>query len=249
MDTDLLHDPVRDALKAGAGAAEAVGSERGALSVGVRLGELEEVEREESAAISACASWSASARRWWPAPTSRRPPAPAWSSAPWPWPALAPEDPYAGLAPQDRLARGPMPRPRPLRSRAPARPSSWKPPPARPRAPPAPSPGASATAKAASASWSEGAGGCVDQRRLRRRATSGSGFTPVGLGHRRRRLRAWSAARTGARRAGAVRPADAPSSIGLRRRPARGARGSAPRKIDSTTAAVIFDNRGLRASC
>ena len=42
----LLH--ARDALKAGADAAEAVGMERRALTVSSREGELEEVEREES---------------------------------------------------------------------------------------------------------------------------------------------------------------------------------------------------------
>ena len=45
---DLLHDLVADALKAGADAAEAVHADRRALSLGVRNGELEEVEREES---------------------------------------------------------------------------------------------------------------------------------------------------------------------------------------------------------
>ncbi len=47
-DTELLNDVVAAALKAGADAAEAVVSERRSLSVTVRLGDLEEVEREES---------------------------------------------------------------------------------------------------------------------------------------------------------------------------------------------------------
>src|SRR5690606_27203633 len=46
--SDFLHDLVARARKAGADAAEAVFAERRSLSVGVRLGELEEVEREEA---------------------------------------------------------------------------------------------------------------------------------------------------------------------------------------------------------
>jgi PmbA protein len=48
MEDSLLADVVADALKAGADAAEVVGAERRALSINVRLGKLEEVEREES---------------------------------------------------------------------------------------------------------------------------------------------------------------------------------------------------------
>ena len=48
MDENLLNDVVVAALRAGADAAEAVGAQRQALSITVRLGELEEVEREES---------------------------------------------------------------------------------------------------------------------------------------------------------------------------------------------------------
>jgi PmbA protein len=48
MDDNLLNDVVSAALKAGADAAEAVFAERQSLSVSVRLGELEEVEREEA---------------------------------------------------------------------------------------------------------------------------------------------------------------------------------------------------------
>ncbi|MFY8143746.1 MAG: TldD/PmbA family protein, partial [Caulobacter sp.] len=43
---DILSDIVAAALRAGADAAEAVSAERAALSVGVRNGALEEVERE-----------------------------------------------------------------------------------------------------------------------------------------------------------------------------------------------------------
>ena len=108
MDVELLHDLVRSALAAGADAAEAVGAERSALSVSVRLGELEEVEREESRdlglrvfvgqrqAVVSGSDISTGAR----AKLIERAVAMA---------RLAPEDPYAGFAPEDRLAKGPLP--------------------------------------------------------------------------------------------------------------------------------------------
>jgi len=108
MDDNLLHDVVAAARKAGADAAEAVFAERQSLSVSVRLGELEEVEREEardlglrvfignrSATVSG-SDISAEAR----AKLVERAVAMA---------RLAPEDPYASLAPRDRLAQGPFP--------------------------------------------------------------------------------------------------------------------------------------------
>ncbi|MFY8208795.1 MAG: TldD/PmbA family protein [Caulobacter sp.] len=108
MDDNLLHDVVAAARKAGADAAEAVFAERQSLSVSVRLGELEEVEREEardlglrvfigqrSATVSG-SDISSEAR----AKLIERAVAMA---------RLAPEDPYASLAPQDRLAHGPFP--------------------------------------------------------------------------------------------------------------------------------------------
>src|SRR5512143_1893048 len=107
MDENLLNDVVAAALAAGADAAEAVGAERRALSITVRLGELEEVEREESrdlglrvfvgqrqASVSG-SDVSAEAR----AKLVERAVAMA---------RLAPEDPYASLADPDRLARGPL---------------------------------------------------------------------------------------------------------------------------------------------
>jgi PmbA protein len=107
MDENLLNEVVAAALAAGADAAEAVGAERRALSISVRLGELEEVEREESrdlglrvfvgrrqASVSG-SDVSAEAR----AKLVERAVAMA---------RLAPEDPYAGLADPDRLARGPL---------------------------------------------------------------------------------------------------------------------------------------------
>ena len=108
MDADLLHDTIRRALAAGADAAEAVGSSRRALSVSVRLGELEEVEREEARdlglrvfvgqrqAVVAGSDISEAAR----GRMAERAVAMA---------RLAPEDPYAGFAPADRLAKGPFP--------------------------------------------------------------------------------------------------------------------------------------------
>jgi PmbA protein len=107
MEESLLADVVAAALKAGADAAEAVGAERRALGINVRLGELEEVEREESrdlglrvfvgqrqATVSG-SDISAEAR----AKLVERAVAMA---------RLAPEDPYGGLAPKDRLAKGPF---------------------------------------------------------------------------------------------------------------------------------------------
>jgi PmbA protein len=108
MDENLLHDVVQAALKAGADAAEAVGAEGQSLSISVRLGKLEEVEREESRDIGlrvfigkqqatvSGSDVSPEAR----AKLVERAVAMA---------RLAPEDPYAGLAPQDLLARGPFP--------------------------------------------------------------------------------------------------------------------------------------------
>ena len=108
MDENLLQDVVQAALKAGADAAEAVFAERQSLSINVRLGALEEVEREEArdlglrvfigqkqASVSG-SDMSGEAR----AKLVERAVAMA---------RLAPEDPYAGLAPRDRLARGPWP--------------------------------------------------------------------------------------------------------------------------------------------
>ena len=108
MDENLLNDVVAAALKAGADAAEAVGAERRALSIGVRTGALEEVEREESrdlgvrvfvgkrqASVSG-SDISAEGRT----KLIERVVAMA---------RLAPEDPYAGLPDAERLARGPLP--------------------------------------------------------------------------------------------------------------------------------------------
>ena len=108
MDENLLHDVVAAALRAGADAAEAVMAERQSLSVTVRLGALEEVEREESrdlglrvfvgrkqAAVSG-SDISSEAR----SKLIERAVAMA---------RLAPDEPYASLAPEDRLAKGPLP--------------------------------------------------------------------------------------------------------------------------------------------
>ena len=108
MDENLLNDVVAAALRAGADAAEAVGAQRRSLSISVRTGELEEVEREESrdlglrvfvgqrqATVSG-SDISPEAR----AKLVERAVAMA---------RLAPEDPYAGLADPARLASGPLP--------------------------------------------------------------------------------------------------------------------------------------------
>lgn len=108
MDENLLQEVVAKAKAAGADAAEAVFAERQSQSVTVRLGALEEVEREESRDLGvrvfvgrrqATVSGSdvSSEGR---AKLIERVVAMA---------KLAPEDPYASLAPEDRLARGPLP--------------------------------------------------------------------------------------------------------------------------------------------
>lgn len=108
MDENLLNDLVSAALKAGADGAEAVGAERRSLSIGVRNGDLEEVEREESrdlglrvfvgrrqASVSGSdISPDARARLVERAVAMAK---------------LAPEDPYAGLADPALLARGAHP--------------------------------------------------------------------------------------------------------------------------------------------
>ncbi len=103
---DILSDLVAAALKAGADAAEAVSAHRASLSVGVRNAELEEVEREEArdlglrvfigrrqATVSASDLSDGTRQR-----LVERAIAMA---------RLAPEDPYAALAAEDRLARAP----------------------------------------------------------------------------------------------------------------------------------------------
>ena len=107
MDENLLHEVVAAALKAGADGAEAVAAERQSLSITVRNGALEEVEREEArdlglrvfvgrkqAAVSG-SDLSADAR----ARLIERAVAMA---------RLAPDEPYAGLADRERLAKGPF---------------------------------------------------------------------------------------------------------------------------------------------
>ena len=108
MDRALLHDIVSAACRAGADVAEAAMAERRALGVTVRLGDLEEVEREESRdlglrvfvgrrqAVVSGSDLSPSAR----ARLVERAVAMA---------RVAPEEPYAGLAPADKLAREPAP--------------------------------------------------------------------------------------------------------------------------------------------
>ncbi len=105
MDENLLNDMVAAARRAGADAAEVAYANRAALSVSVRLGALEEVEREESrdlglrvfigarqASVSG-SDVSAEGR----SKLIERAVAMA---------RLAPEDPWCGLAPEELLARG-----------------------------------------------------------------------------------------------------------------------------------------------
>ena len=108
MNLNLLHEVVEAALKAGADAAEAVSAQRTSLSVTVRQGHLEDVEQEEardlglrvfvgkSQAVVSGSDLSPEAR----ARLVERAVAMA---------RLAPEDVYAGLAPRERLFRGPEP--------------------------------------------------------------------------------------------------------------------------------------------
>ncbi|MRL68279.1 TldD/PmbA family protein [Brevundimonas sp. SPF441] len=107
VSTDLLNDIVKAALKAGADAAEAVSADRRSLSVGVRNGKLEDVEREESRDLGLRVfvgrrQASVSASDLSPA-TQARLVERAVAMA-----RLAPEDPHAGFASEDRLARGPF---------------------------------------------------------------------------------------------------------------------------------------------
>ncbi len=108
MNVDMLQDVVTAALKAGADAAEAVSAERQSLSVSVRQGKLEDVQQEESRdlglrvfigksqAVVSGSDVSKEARD--------RLIARAVAMA-----RLAPEDAYAGLAPRDRLFTGAVP--------------------------------------------------------------------------------------------------------------------------------------------
>src|SRR5277367_1681552 len=108
MDENLLRSVVDSALAAGADSAEVAFALRQALSVTVRLGELEEVEREESRDLGVRvligrrqASVSGSdVSRDGRARLVERVVAMA---------RLAAEDPWVGLAPADRLAGGERP--------------------------------------------------------------------------------------------------------------------------------------------
>ena len=107
VSTDLLNDIVQAALKAGADAAEAVSADRRSLSIGVRNGKLEDVEREESRDLGLRVfvgqrQASVSASDLSPTTQARLV---EWAVA---MARLAPEDPHAGFAPEDRLARGPF---------------------------------------------------------------------------------------------------------------------------------------------
>ena len=236
MDENLLQEVVAKARAAGADAAEAVFAERQSLSVTVRLGALEEVEREESrdlglrvfvgrrqASVSG-SDVSADGR----AKLIDRVVAMA---------RLAPEDPYAGLAPEARLARGPLPDldlydpsepdPEMLEARALAAEDAAR-----------ATPGVSTT-DSCSASWSTGAWRLVTSTGFagEYRASSfgvgalaiageGSAMERAGDGRQVR----WLADLPAAESIGAEAGRRAAARLG-------------PRKIASTTAPVIFENR------
>lgn len=108
MKEDMLRGVVDAAMKAGATAAEAVFAERAAVSVGMRMKALEEVEREESRELGVRvfvgarqASVSGSDMS---ADGRERLVERVMAMA-----RLAAEDRFAGLAPDERLARGPFP--------------------------------------------------------------------------------------------------------------------------------------------
>jgi PmbA protein len=233
---DILPELIAAALRAGADAAEAVSAERAALSVGVRNGVLEDVEREESRDLGLRvfigrrqATVSASDLS---ETTRNRLVERAVAMA-----RLAPEDPYAGLAPQDRLARGPFAE---LDLYDPAE------------------PGASALETAAAEAESaalaipgvgKSEGGHASASSSRWRLVTSHGFDGAYHGSAFSLGAGVIAEKDGAMERGGEHRAtrhlaDMPSaaSIGAeagRRAVAR----TGPRKIASTTAAVIFENR------
>ncbi|HST92150.1 MAG TPA: TldD/PmbA family protein, partial [Brevundimonas sp.] len=233
---DILPDLIAAALRAGADAAEAVSAERASLSVGVRNGMLEDVEREESrdlglrvfigrrqATVSASDLSDATRNR-----LVERVVAMA---------RLAPEDPYAGLAPQDRLARGPHPE---LDLYDPAEPGASE------------LEAAAAEAEAAALAIpgvAKSEGGHASASSSRWRLVTSHGFDGAYHGSAFSLGAGVIAEKNGAMERGgehrsARHLADIPSaaSIGAeagRRAVAR----TGPRKIASTTAPVIFENR------
>ena len=236
MDQNLLQEMVAAALGAGADAAEAVSAERRALSVSVRLGALEEVEREESrdlglrvfvgrrqATVSGSdISAEAQAKLVERALAMAR---------------LAPEDPYAGLAEPGRLANGSPsdldlhdpaePSPEELEDRARAAEDAA-------RAMPRVTNSDGASGSWASSRWhmvtSAGFAGAHEASAfsLGVSAIAGDGET-MESGYDGRTVR-W--------RSDLPRPEAVGSEAGRRAAAQLGAR-----KIDSTTAAVIFENR------
>jgi len=105
---DILRGVLNAALRAGADAAEAVHAESRALSLGVRNGALEDLERQESRDLGLRVF--VGARQAVVSGSDLSPTAlqklidRAVATA-----RLAPEDPYAGLAPSEHLAHGPHP--------------------------------------------------------------------------------------------------------------------------------------------
>jgi PmbA protein len=236
LDEALLHDVIASALRAGADAAEAVAVQRRALSVSSREGALEEVEREESRDLGVRVF------------VGRRQASVSGSDLSEPARArliervvamarLAPEDPYTGFAPEERLARGPAPD---LDLYDPAEPSA--------EALEAAAAEADAAASAvqgvtntdgASASWSSS-----DWRLV-----TSAGF----LGGHRSSGFSRSASAIAGEGAGMERGGEGRTTRHLSDLPAAGEIGAeagrraaerlGPRKIESRTAAVMFENR------
>ena len=236
MDVGLLEDLVSKALASGADGAEAAFAERQSLSVSVRLGSLEEVEREESrdlglgvfmgrrqAAVSG-SDLSSEGR----AKLLDRVLAMA---------RLAPEDPYAGLASAERLGKGTdrdldlfdpgEPDAQALEARARAAEDA------------ALAVAGVTNTNGGSASWSASSWGLVTSGGFRgvQKATSSSLSAQAIAGE-------GSAMEQGAEGRSARWTEDLPSAESIGSEAARRAVASlGARKVASTTAAVIFENR------
>ena len=236
MDENLLHEVVAAALKAGADAAEAVLAERQSLSITVRMDALEEVEREEArdlglrvfvgqrqATVSG-SDMSADAR----AKLIERVVAMA---------RLAPEDPYGGLAPEDRLARDAGPE---LDLFDPEEPSADQLEAAARQTEQAARDVAGVTnSDGGSASWSSSRWRLVTSAGFSgAHAATGSSLSASAIAGEGSSMERGGEGRSVRWRADLPRPEAIGAEAGRRAVARLGAR-----KIDSTTAAVIFENR------
>ena len=232
----MLSGVVEAAMKAGASAAEAVFAERASLSVSVRLGALEEVEREEARDLGvrvfvgqrqASVSGSDVSREGRERLVER-----VMAMA-----RLAAEDPYAGLAPPERLAAG---RPVDLDLFDPAEPG--------PELLEERALAAEASALAVEGVTNSG-GGSADWSSASWRMVSSGGFAGTYRASASSiSTQAIAGEGAGMEQAGAWRTkrwlADLPSPDEIGTEAGRRAVASLnARKIDSTTAPVIFENR------